>query len=56
MTTKRILIAGFQQETGSFNPKPTVYDDFDVLSGQAIPYKRCPKPIFPLDEGVEPGF
>jgi microcystin degradation protein MlrC len=33
---KRILIAGFQQETGSFNPKPTVYDDFDVLSGQKI--------------------
>jgi microcystin degradation protein MlrC len=33
---KRILIAGFQQETGSFNPKPTVYDDFDVLSGPAI--------------------
>ncbi len=35
-TMKRILIAGFQQETGSFNPKPTVYDDFDVLSGHEI--------------------
>ena len=33
---KRVLIAGFQQETGSFNPKPTVYDDFDVLSGQEM--------------------
>ena len=33
---KRILIAGFRQETGSFNPKPTVYDDFDVLTGQKM--------------------
>ena len=33
---KRILIAGFQQETGSFNPKPTVYEDFNVLSGRKI--------------------
>ena len=38
---KRILIAGFQKETGSFNPKPSFYEDFDVLSGQAIAYKRC---------------
>ena len=33
---KRILIAGLRQETGSFNPKPTVYDDFDVLTGQKM--------------------
>ena len=33
---KRILIAGFRQETGSFNPKPSTYDDFDVLTGQNL--------------------
>lgn len=33
---KRIIIAGFRQETGSFNPKPSVYDDFDVLTGQDL--------------------
>ena len=30
------MIAGFLQETGSFNPKPTVYDDFDVLVGDRV--------------------
>ena len=33
---KRILIAGFLQETGSFNPKPTRYDDFDVARGLSL--------------------
>ena len=23
---------------------------------KTLPYERCPRPIFPLDEGVEPGF
>ena len=33
---KRILIAGFRQETGSFNPKPSTYEDFDILAGQEL--------------------
>ena len=33
---KRVLVAGFRQETGSFNPKPSTYEDFDVLSGQQL--------------------
>ena len=32
----RILIAGFLQETGSFNPRPTFCDDFTVLRGQTM--------------------
>ncbi|MCZ6633277.1 MAG: M81 family metallopeptidase [bacterium] len=33
---KRVLIATFMQETGSFNPKPMIYDDFNILRGQEI--------------------
>ncbi|MDP6042500.1 MAG: M81 family metallopeptidase [Candidatus Latescibacteria bacterium] len=33
---KRVLIATFMQETGSFNPKPTIYEDFNILRGREI--------------------
>ena len=33
---KRVLIAGFKQETATFNPVLTRYDDFQILRGQAL--------------------
>ncbi len=33
---KRILMAVFKQEVGSFNPKPTQYADFEVRRGSAL--------------------
>ena len=33
---KRILIAGFYQEVGSFNPRNTRYDDFQIWRGSEI--------------------
>ena len=36
MTTKRVLIAAFQQEVGSFNPQNTRYEDFLIRRGDEI--------------------
>ena len=33
---KRVLIAVFKQEVGSFNPKPTQYNDFEIRRGAAL--------------------
>jgi microcystin degradation protein MlrC len=33
---KRVLMAVFKQEVGSFNPKPTQYDDFEIRRGAAL--------------------
>ena len=32
---KRVLMAVFKQEVGSFNPQPTCYDDFEIRRGTA---------------------
>ena len=33
---KRVLMAVFKQEVGSFNPKPTQFDDFEIRRGSAL--------------------
>ena len=33
---KRVLMAVFKQEVGSFNPQPTRYDDFEIRRGAAL--------------------
>ena len=33
---KRVLMAVFKQEVGSFNPQPTCYDDFEIRRGTAL--------------------
>ena len=33
---KRVLMAVFKQEVGSFNPPPTRYDDFEIRRGAAL--------------------
>ncbi len=33
---KRVLLAGFKQETSSFNPTPTHYDDFIIQRGDQL--------------------
>ncbi|MCH2375459.1 MAG: M81 family metallopeptidase, partial [Planctomycetes bacterium] len=36
MTAKRVLLAELKQETATFNPVPTSYDDFQVVSGADV--------------------
>ena len=33
---KRVLMAVFKQEVGSFNPQPTHYDDFEIRLGTEL--------------------
>ena len=33
---KRVLLAGFKQETSSFNPTPTLYEDFVIQRGDEL--------------------